>query len=203
MSPEGEPGCNPLRTEACHVVDRSTEQLSRCRRLVAPGGRAVVRPASHARHGLRPPCQPAPRFQRRIRRVPQVRAGRRPAAARLARLRTVRSLLRQRVRGRHELALLFRARHQRFDGLWFHGRDEVRLRPPHRGHARLFGQPAGRRGGFGLRGQENRAAVAAAAQRCPPAAGARHVGRRPTAKRNAARAASCTNWPRRSASGRW
>ena len=78
---------------------------------------------------LGPASQPAPRVERRVRRVSQVRAGRRPAATRLAGLRPDRPLLRQGVRGRHELALLPRARYQRLDGLRLHRHDQDRVRP--------------------------------------------------------------------------
>ena len=68
--------------------------------------RAVVRPPADAGQRLGPARQPASRLERRVRRVSQVRARRRPAAARLAGLRPLRSLLREGVRGRHEPALL-------------------------------------------------------------------------------------------------
>ncbi len=65
--------------------------------------------------------QPASRLERRVCRVSQVRARRRPAAARLAGVRPLRPALHQGVRGRHEPALLPGRRHQRLDGVRLDG----------------------------------------------------------------------------------
>ena len=82
--------------------------------------------------GLGPASQPAPRLERRVRRVSQVRPGRRPPPARLAGLRPVGPVLRQGVRGRYQPALLPGARHQRLDGLRLDGRHQDRVRPADR-----------------------------------------------------------------------
>ena len=97
--------------------DRQSRSFLDHRRPVATGGVPAVRAAADAGDRLGAASQPAPGVERRVRRVPQVRPRRRPAAARLAGLRPVGPVLRQGVRGRHEPALLPRARHQRLDGL--------------------------------------------------------------------------------------
>ena len=97
--------------------DRPVPQLSRSRRAVAAGGLSALCAAADAGERFGPASQPAPRVERRVRRVSQVRAGRRPAAARLAGVRPVGPVLRQGVRGRHQPALLPGGRYQRLDGI--------------------------------------------------------------------------------------
>ena len=193
----------PLRqtTRPTHVPRPPASQLPRSRRPVAAGGLPAVRAPADAGERLGPASQPAPRVERRVRRVSQVRPRRRPAAARLAGLRPVGSVLRQGVRGRHQPALLPRARHQRLDGLRLDGRHQDRIRPPDRRRARLPGAPAGGRGRPVLRGRRDRPQHPAAAQPGAPDGGLRRPRAGQAAGRDAARRRCCTSWPRRSASG--
>ena len=92
--------------------------------------------------------------ERRIRRISQIRAGRRPAPPGLAGLRPVGPVLCQRVRGRYEFALLLHPRYQRIDGLRIDGRHQDRVCPADRRARWLSGLPAGGRGGTGLRRAE-------------------------------------------------
>ena len=62
--------------------------------------------AAHAGQRLRPASQPASRFERRVRRISEIRPRRRSPAARLAGLRPIGSVLRQGIRGRHQPPLL-------------------------------------------------------------------------------------------------
>ena len=156
--------------------ERQAAQLPRHRRAVAAGELPALRAAADAGERLGPAPQPAPRLERRVRRVPQVRARRRPPAARLAGLRPLGPVLRQGVRGRHQPALLPGARHQRLDGFRLAGRHQDRVRPADRRGARLPGAAARRRGRPVLRGQGDRPEHPAAAQSGAPDGRLRHAG---------------------------
>ena len=155
-------------------------------------------------NGLGPAPQPASRLERRVRRVSQVRAGRRPAAARLAGLRPIGPVLRQGVRGRHQPAVLPRPRHQRLDGFWLDRRQQARIRAADRRGARAT-WPLQQGDAVGL------SCVAEGIVRnIPPRRNPSHLMsrlRRPRAdpaarsKRRSCR--FCTSWPRRSPSGHW
>ena len=85
--------------------DRPIE-VSGSRRAVAAGRFSTLRAAADAGERVGSASQSAPRVERRVRRVSQVRPGRRSTPAGLAGLRPVGSVLRQGVRGRYQPALL-------------------------------------------------------------------------------------------------
>ena len=87
-------------------LERQTRSFLDPQALAPLGAAAVVGPPADAGQRFRQALQPPSRVERRICRVSQIRAGRRPAAARLAGLRTHRPSLHQGVGGRHQSPLL-------------------------------------------------------------------------------------------------
>ena len=113
---------NGQRTRTNECSRPTIPKLSGSRRALAAGGFSALCAAADARERFGPASQPAPRVERRVCRVSEIRAGRRPAAARLAGLRPVGPVLRQGIRGRYQPALLPGGGYQRVDGIR-HGRD--------------------------------------------------------------------------------
>ena len=168
-------------------------------RPVAAGGLPALRAAADAGERLGPASQPASRLERRVRRVPQVRARRRSAAARLAGVRPVGPVLRQGVRGRYQPALLPGARYQRLDGFRLGG-DHARSNTPGGSPARSATWPSSRatRSAWpasprGSSGTSRRGAIPSHLMAVFDV-----LEQTAAAGGDAARRRCCTSWPRRS-----
>ncbi len=182
--------------------ERQTRSFLDTARPVATGGLSALRAAADAGDGLGPAPQPAPRLERRVRRVSQVRTGRRPAPAGLAGLRPIGPVLRQGVRGRHQPAVLPGAGYQRLDGLRHGGHDQDGVRPEDRRRHRAPGPPAGGRGRLDLRRQRDRAQHPAAAEPLALDGRLRRAGAGEAAGRDPARLGAARAGRDRSASAR-